>query len=244
LYNTVRSPRLYEQIVEQIIKLIKNGDLVKGDRLPAERELAEQFGVSRTAVREAIKALRERGLIDVQPGRGTFINDPSQSATDVMRDSISLMVNKAGQNSTPDLIQVRALFEPEVAALAAENATDQELDALQQIVSQMDHLIQDEDGFIEADQEFHSMLAEATHNSLILVLLQPIVELLQAQRRRIFNARNGAERGQTHHRAILQAILNRDPSGARQAMREHIKQVTEDSQSVDLFLYRRESGPE
>ena len=233
MYNTVRSSRLYEQIVDQITALIMDGVLVVGDQLPSERELAGKFGVSRTAVREAVKALNQRGLIDIQPGRGTFIVDPALSATGIVRDSLSIMLGGAMGSGANDLIQVRAILEPEIASLAAKNASDEERQALQDIVTRMDNLLGDMDGFIEADQEFHYLLAMATHNTLIPILLQPIVELLQKQRRRIFFARNGAERGQKHHKLILSAILERNPTAAHEAMRAHIEQVTADSVLAD-----------
>ncbi|HXV97259.1 MAG TPA: GntR family transcriptional regulator, partial [Anaerolineae bacterium] len=89
MYSTIYSSRLYEQITEQIQKLVMDGSLRPGDKLPPERELAERFGVSRTAVREAVKALREKGLVEIQPGRGTFIiNDASEA----MRGSLGLIV--------------------------------------------------------------------------------------------------------------------------------------------------------
>ncbi len=229
MYNTVRSSRLYEQIVEQITRLIMDGTLVAGDQLPPERELAAQFGVSRTAVREAVKALHQRGLIDIQPGRGTFINDMATSATGVVRESLSLVLNSTTGSGLRDLIQVRAMLEPAIAALAAEHAEKGDRQAMSEIVDRMDHLLDDMDGFIAADQEFHFLLAQSTQNSLIPILLQPIVELLQKQRRRIFLIRNGAARGQKHHKQILKAILDKNPAAAHEAMRAHIEQVTNDS---------------
>ena len=89
MYSTIRSARLYEQITEQIQSRIMAGELRPGDKLPPERELAEQFGVSRTAVREAVKALHEKGLIDVQPGKGTFISNITDSTSEVMREIIA-----------------------------------------------------------------------------------------------------------------------------------------------------------
>ena len=89
------------------------GELRPGDKLPPERELAEQFGVSRTAVREAVKALHEKGLIEVQPGKGTFISNLTDSTSEVMRDSLDLIVNVGLANGLDELVQVRALLEPE-----------------------------------------------------------------------------------------------------------------------------------
>src|SRR5512143_596110 len=116
MYQAIQSERLYEQIVQQIEKRFLSGDLKVGDRLPPERELAEQFGVSRTAVREAGKALRQRGLVEIQPGRGTFITN---GASEAVRHSLGLLMKIAGTDASPDLIEVREIIEPEIAARSA-----------------------------------------------------------------------------------------------------------------------------
>src|SRR3972149_8378282 len=122
VYTPIQSGRLYEKIVEQIEQRILSGDLKTGDRLPAERELCEQFGVSRTAVREAVKALSEKGLADVQPGRGTFITNGSSRA---MRYSLGMLGKFGRAKGSSDLVEVREMFEPEIAALAASRADDE-----------------------------------------------------------------------------------------------------------------------
>src|SRR2546427_8671551 len=117
VYKAIRTSRLYEQIVEQIEQSIVKGALKPGDQLPAERELAEQFGVSRTAVREAVKALREKGLVEAFSGRGTFVTNGTSQA---MRQSLDLITRIGGLDGSAQLAEVRAILEPEIAALAAE----------------------------------------------------------------------------------------------------------------------------
>src|SRR5579863_3780209 len=119
VYKLVRSSRLYEQIVQQIEESIVKGDLKPGDQLPAERELAQRFGVSRTAVREAVKALREKGLVEAYSGRGTFITD---GTTQAVRQSLDLMVRVGQQDGSSNLAELRAILEPEIAGLAATRA--------------------------------------------------------------------------------------------------------------------------
>ena len=116
LYKLVRTSRLYEQIVQQIEESIVKGDLKAGDQLPAERDLAQRFGVSRTAVREAVKALREKGLVEAYSGRGTFITD---GTTQAVRQSLDLMAKIGQPEGSTHLAEVRAILEPEIAALAA-----------------------------------------------------------------------------------------------------------------------------
>lgn len=224
MYQAIQPERLYEKIVEQIERRIVSGELKVGDQLPSERELSEQFRVSRTAVREAVKALREKGLVEVRPGRGTFI---ANATSQVVRDSLGLML-KIGQ-SADDLVEVREVLEPEIAALAAARATEEQIGVLQAAVVTMDAALSDARAYIEADLDFHLTLAEATQNSLIPTLLDFIVVLLREQRTRIFNVEGGPARGQFHHKRILAAVLSRDPQIAREAMRAHLQQVRADS---------------
>lgn len=229
MYSAIQSSRLYEQIIEQIQGRIMEGKVRPGDKLPSERELAEQFGVSRTAVREAVKAMREKGLLEVQPGRGTFVTDLTGGTTEVMRDSLSLIVKISLGNDLGKLVQVRTLLEPGIAALAAEMATPLDLETMQQAVNVMDTAMTRTDAYVEADLAFHLALARATQNPLIPVLIDPIVDLLREQRKRIFLVEGGPERGQYHHKQILAAIRRGDATAASQAMCAHLEQVRQDS---------------
>ena len=226
VYKLVRTSRLYEQIVQQIEESIVKGDLKPGDQLPAERELALRFGVSRTAVREAVKALREKGLVEAYSGRGTFITDGTSQA---VRQSLDLMVKIGQGDGSSHLAEVRAILEPEIAALAASRIQEPELATMREAVALMDRAGQDPDAYIEADLDFHLALAEGAANPLILSLLDSIVGLLREQRLRIFRVPGGPERGQIYHKKILEAVEKRDSEKARQAMREHLEQVRDDS---------------
>lgn len=228
IYKIVRSSRLYEQIVQQVEESIKNAALKAGDQLPPERELAEQFGVSRTAVREAVKALREKGLVEAYPGKGTFITDGTSR---VIKQSLDRMIRMGQPEGLTNLAEVRSILEPEIASLAATRAKEEDLAAMRESVGVMDESRNDADAFIEADLDFHLALAEAAANPLILSLIDSIVGLLREQRLRIFHVKGGPERGQYHHKRILEAIEHRDPVGAREAMKAHLRQVLEDSQS-------------
>ena len=229
VYKLVRTSRLYEQIVQQIEESIVKGDLKTGDQLPAERDLAQRFGVSRTAVREAVKALREKGLVEAYSGRGTFITDGTRQA---VRQSLDLMSRIGQQEGSRDLAEVRAILEPEIAALAAQRIQEPELATMREAVAVMDKAGQDPDAYIEADLDFHLALAEGASNPLILSLIDSIVGLLREQRLRIFKVSGGPERGQAHHKKILEAIERRDAEKAREAMRSHLEQVRDDGQST------------
>ena len=227
MYSPLQSSRLYEQVVGQIEQLITEGKLSPGDRLPSERLLSEQFNVSRTVVREAIKALREKGLVEIRPGKGTFIVD---SMSDVMRQSIGLMVRIDHLNGLENLIQVRSIIEPEIAAIAAQKATPDDIKQLECYIGAMDEAMQDNDAvaYIAADQGFHDVLARATQNDLLFRLIGTIVDLLREQRERTFR-RGGANRGQRYHKRLLETVQQKNSAAARQAMIEHLEQIRVDS---------------
>ncbi len=226
MYHQIESERLYERIVEQIEQRILQGDLHVGDQLPPERELCEQLGVSRTAVREAVKALRQKGLVEIYPGRGTFIANGTSQA---MRRSLNLVVKLGRSGDSDQLVQVREILEPEIAALAAAHATPEQIVTMNDAVAAMDAALDDADRFVEADLAFHLALAEATQNDIIPTLMDSIIDLLREQRKLIFTTPGGPQRGQVHHKRILKAIKQRDMEAARKAMRAHLVQVRQDS---------------
>jgi GntR family transcriptional repressor for pyruvate dehydrogenase complex len=226
MYKIVTTSRLYEQIVQQIEESILKGVLKPGDQLPAERDFARQFGVSRTAVREAVKALREKGLVEAYPGRGTFVTNGTPPS---VRQSLGRMMRADQPEGTAQLVEVREILEPEIAGLAASRADEEMIATMREAVEVMDNAKGDPEAFIEADLDFHLALAEAAANPLILSLIDSIVAVLRDQRMTIFNVDGGPERGQYHHKKILEAIEHRDARGARDAMRAHLKQVRDDS---------------
>jgi GntR family transcriptional repressor for pyruvate dehydrogenase complex len=225
-YRAVKTSRLFEQIVQQVEDSITKGQLKPGDQLPAERDLAQRFGVSRTAVREAVKTLREKGLVEAYSGRGTFVTNGTSQA---IRQSLDLMIRINQQEGSANLAELRLVLEPEIAGLAATRIEDQLLSTMREAVAIMERNLHDPDAYVEADLDFHLALAEAAGNPLILSLLDSIVGLLREQRSRIFDVDGGPERGQFHHKRILAAIETRDPEAAREAMRAHLQQVLSDS---------------
>ena len=230
VYKVIRTSRLYEQIVQQIEESVLNGTLKPGDQLPAERELAQRLGVSRTAVREAVKTLREKGLVEAYSGRGTFITDGTSQAA---RQSFDLMVKIGQQESSTNLAELRWVLEPGIAALAADRAEEEHLSVMREAFAMMDRSQKNPAAYIEADLDFHLALAEAAANPLILSLIDSIVGLLREQRMKIFNVEGGPQRGQVHHKRILEAVEQRDPEMARRAMSAHLEQIRHDSQVSD-----------
>ena len=230
VYHAVKTSRLFEQIVKQVEESILAGQLKPGDQLPAERDLAHKFGVSRTAVREAVKTLREKGLVEAYSGRGTFVTNGTSQA---IRQSLDMMIRINQQEGSSHLAELRQVLEPEIAGLAAPRIEEQLLATMREAVAIMDRNLHDPDAYVEADLDFHLALAEAVGNPLILSLLDSIVGLLREQRTRVFSVDGGPERGQFHHKKILAAVEKRDSGRAREAMRAHLKQVLSDTSRSD-----------
>src|ERR1700677_5344910 len=132
VYRVVKTSRLYEQIVKQVEESILSGQLKPGDQLPAERDLAQSFGVSRTAVREAVKTLTEKGLVEAFSGRGTFVTNGTSQA---IRQSLDLMIRINQQEGSAHLAELRLVLEPEIAGLAASRIDGQLLGTMTETVA-------------------------------------------------------------------------------------------------------------
>jgi GntR family transcriptional repressor for pyruvate dehydrogenase complex len=241
MYTPIQSLKVFEQVAVQIEQRILNGELRSGDRLPTERELAEQFHVSRTAVREALKTLAQKGLVEMRPGRGTIVID---GAYEALQHSLGLVMKlKLGEvGGSDNLVEVREILEVEIAGLAASRAGEKEIATMREAVEKMDESLQDADGYIAADNRFHEALAQATQNKLILILVNSIVNLLSEQRKQIFGVEGGPQRGQIHHKRILESVIRHDPEAARAAMRAHLGQVREDVGAALLVLFQAQTG--
>src|SRR5712692_3537746 len=129
MYTPIQPNKVFEQIARQIEQRVLSGELHSGDRLPTERELAEQFHASRTAVREAMKSLAQKGLVDMRPGRGTIVIDGTSRA---MRHSLGLMMRIGQAGSSTNLVEVREILEPEIAALAAIRAGEEDITSMRE----------------------------------------------------------------------------------------------------------------
>jgi GntR family transcriptional repressor for pyruvate dehydrogenase complex len=172
--------------------------------------------------------------VEAYPGRGTFITDGTSYS---MRQSLDRMLRVGQAEGSGFLAEVREILEPEIAGRAAARADAEDLASMREQIRIMDEARKDPDAFIEADLDFHLTLAESAANPIILSLIDSIVGLLREQRMGIFQVEGGPERGQYHHKKIMEAIEHKDSAGAREAMKAHLRQVREDSR-------RAPSGPE
>jgi len=232
----VEPKRLYRQIADQLAQLIARGEFPAGTRLPAERELAASFGVSRASVREAIISLEMSGLVEVRVGTGIFV---------AQTDAASRPRGDAGPGPF-ELLAARKLLEGEIAALAAKNARAQDIEALQGSVARLEDYLDDFAAREAEDRDFHLLLAKATGNGS----LELVVEGLWNQRaelwgrlQRHFHTNDLAVRTIRDHAAIAAAVAAKDPEAARAAMHRHLSRVMREFQrGVDNDAASKSTG--
>lgn len=214
--------RRFEEIVHQLQAQILSGALKPGDRIPAERALAHHFGVSRPAVREAIKSLAEKGLLDVQVGRGTFV---AAATTDHVVESMSLLLRES-RDAPEQLQQAREIIEVPIARLAARHRDAAHIERLRDLLALMDTQRQMTRAFIDADSDFHFLLARATGNPVLEIVSRTLLSMLRAERIFMVGFRDEIRGAIDSHRAIVDAVEAGDPDAAGAAMRAHLGHVS------------------
>jgi DNA-binding FadR family transcriptional regulator len=218
--QAVETRRLYRQIADQLTELIGSGEFEAGERLPPERDLAAQLGVSRPSVREALIALEVEGYVEVRVGSGVYVTRPDKRAGNARR---------LDAHSGPfELIRARWLIESECAALAAREGTPSQLHAIEQAYDEMvrDTRAGDNEATLGADWQFHERIAEAANNSALVLVVRTLWEQrmgpLFMQLENHFTHPSTWTTVHREHRDILSAIVRHDPRGARAAMRRHM----------------------
>jgi GntR family transcriptional repressor for pyruvate dehydrogenase complex len=231
-----RGTTLANRVTYQIEELILEGRLQPGDRLPPERDLARQFGVSRTVIREAVRALVAKSLLEVQPGSGTIVRSPTPKS---VAQSMTLLLRAGQPEIDYDKVhEVRRILEVEIARLAAERRTAEDLEALEDILRQTSEseIQDDRTCFPECDVAFHAALARATHNELFPLLLDSMADVMIKVRQMASEVPDMPTRALKHHHAIYEQVKAGEPEGAYQAMHEHLIE-SEDTMRQALALH-------
>jgi GntR family transcriptional repressor for pyruvate dehydrogenase complex len=218
--QVTREPRLSDKVAEMMLETILSRKLEVGDRLPSERELGEQFGVSRTVVREAVRSLVAKGIIEVQSGSGLRVSAVGPAA---VRESMSLFL-RAGMLDFEKVHEVRAVLEVHIAGVAAERATESDVEQLREVHERMQLELDDVESAARDDLEFHRLIAGATQNDLYLLLMDSIGSALIDIRRDNLGS-GSAPTTLDQHDAILESIALHDAARARAAMQRHLEGV-------------------
>lgn len=220
---------LTERVADKIEELITENQLRPGEQIPPERELAEELGVGRSTVRESIKILVSRNVLEIRRGTGTFVCQD----VGVMEDPLGFRFIRDKKKLALDLNQVRRMVEPQIASLAAQYATDSDITALQALCDSAARQIEEEQDYAEQDIGFHTKLAEITGN-LVMPKIIPII----TQGIRIYvdiTSHKRAGRASFTHQAIVTAIKNHDPGAAGAAMTEHLAENRETLESLTIW---------
>ncbi|MBB6099798.1 GntR family transcriptional repressor for pyruvate dehydrogenase complex [Deinobacterium chartae] len=219
--TAIRRVKVSDSVTSSLLDLIRHGDYPAGTRLPPERELAVRFGVSRATLRDALRRLELLGYLEVRQGGGTFARTPDAST--LSRPFQGLLAGSPG--TATDLMEFRCMVEPEVAALAAERASSNELALLSDSYERQQRAADRGLRLADEDMRFHGLIAQASGNAVFSGVLETLRHLMQELRH---NLLPGSRPDLTlrEHLRILEAITARDPHGARAAMAAHLNTVS------------------
>ena len=221
-FEAVRRNRVYEEVAKQIERLILK-KLRPGDKLPSERELAELLRVSRGSIRDAIRSLELMGLVEPRQGTGTIVRAVStESLVNPFANAL-----KRRKELVTELLDFRKMLEPSLAARAAVHVSPEEIFEMEEILRRQEEKQKLGDAAVDEDQEFHYSVALASDNSVVLKVLDVLMDLLRDTRARSLQLEARPQTSLAGHRRILAAIKRHDAEAAKSAMRRHLEDVEE-----------------
>lgn len=212
-----------EKIVKQIRAQIERGKWKPGDKIPSERELILRFSVSRITVREAIKQLEAKGLLEVRVGEGTYVK--KVDAEELVDPLITLLLT---DNALKEVLEVRRIMEVQLAGLAAARATEKELRIMADSLKKMKQSITNDVSHLEADYEFHHAIAHASGNTLLVKMMNAIKDMLREAIKKTIQVPGSNIRAYEGHKFIFNKIKERDVDGAKLAMYNHLQVIEND----------------
>ena len=222
MFTPLQRKRFPDEIVEQIVALIKDGQLRPGDTLPSERKIAEKLNVSRPPLREALKTLEALGFIEIRQRKKSII----KSVADVSLHNPLVQVIQGDQEMTIQLLEVRKILESWAAAEACRRATDEDMAILEGVYAELERDFQNGELGVDADVRFHLSIYHAAKNTVLSHIASTLLSLLhQAQRitrQAMFEETVNRKRLLEQHRLILEAIRRRNQEQAREALRNHL----------------------
>ncbi|MBT2653038.1 FadR/GntR family transcriptional regulator [Oceanobacillus sp. ISL-73] len=224
-YKRIKSKKIYEQVADSLIDMIKQGRIQPGDKLDSVEQLAQNFGVGRSAIREALSGLRSMGLVEMRQGEGTFINTFNPKRFTLPVSTAFLMK----QDDVKELYQVRKILEGGTARYAATSYEQLDLDKMEEALNVMKNAKGDDVLAEQADTEFHLAIAQATHMDLLIHLMGSVSDLMsetiRETRQILLYSEDRADALYEEHARIYQAIKNRQPNEARDTMYDHLEKV-------------------
>jgi GntR family transcriptional repressor for pyruvate dehydrogenase complex len=231
LITPIKKTRVAEEVADRIRVLMLDGTFPPGEPLPSERHLAERFGVSRGSIRDALRTLETIGLLETRHGQGTF---PHELSVDrLVAPLASVMAYRSDLQD--ELLDVRRMFEPAVARVAALRASNEDLSDLQRLLDAQRQKLKTGQSAIAEDTAFHAILARSTRNRVVMSIMTTLNDLLVESRTHSLEQKGRPARSVEGHEAVVAALQRKDPEGASQAMYNHIDQI------ADLQLHAKKS---
>jgi GntR family transcriptional repressor for pyruvate dehydrogenase complex len=221
VFEAIKRAKVSDEVAKQIKALISEGKLKPGDRLPPERELIKQFGISRPSLREALNSLVAMGFLEVKQAKRTYVKSV---ASERMRDPLSVLI-KSDTQKIYDLIEVRKAMEAWGAYHAAQRATGEDLKEMERILKEMRHAIEEGRPWVKEDADFHLVIAQSTHNTIQIHLMSTIYDLLKESVARVLTDRGKMKKLYQQHYRIFNAIKNHSSDKAREKTLEHLDYV-------------------
>lgn len=219
--------KLSETVAEQLLQAF--GELAPGTKIPSERELTQELGVGRSTVREALNGLAVLGVLEIRHGQGAFMADPPPSAGTPASRAETALTAALERGVTREFIEARLLVEVEVARLAAERRTDDDIRLLEAALALQERSLKAErlDDLLMVATSFNVLLAEAAHNEVLAAMTHTFVELMKERGPRVYALEGFGEWDLTEHQGIYQAVRDQDGALAAERMRVHILELAE-----------------
>lgn len=221
MLQPIKNTKIYTNIVEQIKKMIVDGELTPGERLPSERELAESLTVSRTSVREALRILESMDLIECRSGDGNFV---AEVTMDSLAKSIAWRIPLI-RGTVTELFEVRKIIEPGIVRIAAERANDEDIKKMQKILNKQKKLVEKGKSIFDLDNEFHYAIAEASKNTVIMKMIDMIITLQKETKGSKIEVGERPRHSLQSHSNIFSYLKIKDKERARKAMLTHLTTV-------------------
>lgn len=216
----VTRPRLYEVIVEQLCAFIADNEMTPGDRLPAERELAANLGVSRASLSQALVALEVQGVLSVRHGDGAvLVRRPTEDG--------AIRALREHADRIPDIIEAREALEVKLAGLAAARRSESEMAAIDAAIAMMEQEVDAGERGVVGDEMFHEAITTAAHSTLLAKLMHEISGLIRETRIESLSQQDRPRASLRGHRTIAEAVRRGDPQAAERAMTDHLRLVSD-----------------
>jgi len=219
-FEAIHRNKLYEEVADKLQRWILD-EMKPGDKLPPERQLAEMFAVGRSSIRDAVRRLQAMGMVEPHQGFGTVVCEVSDHS--IISPLSSVLIRKS--KLVAELLDVRKIIEPGIAARAAGNASPEQISTMEKILQRQARKLSRGESAIAEDSEFHYCLALAADNSVVLRVLDVLMDLLQKSREQSLQVSGRPAKSLVGHRQIVAAIKRKDAAEAESAMREHLEEI-------------------